>query len=55
MFTGRKVDVKRECRLVFGMYVQVHDDNMMITNAVAPRSVGAIAVGSARDHIFLLI
>jgi hypothetical protein len=46
VFTGRKVDVKRECRLAFGVYVQVHEDNM-ITNTMAPRSVGAIAVGSA--------
>jgi hypothetical protein len=38
MFTGRKVDVKRECRLPFGAYVQVHEDNM-ITNTMAPRSL----------------
>jgi hypothetical protein len=46
IFTGRKVDVKRECRLAFGFYAQVHEDNM-ITNTMAPRSVGAIEVGSS--------
>jgi hypothetical protein len=54
MFTGRKISVKNECKLAFGAYVQVHEDNM-VTNTMAPRSVGAIAVGSAGTVQGLLI
>lgn len=46
MFLGRKIDVNIECRLQFGVYVQVHEDDV-ITNTMKARTVGAIALGPA--------
>jgi hypothetical protein len=46
LFTGVRVDYKRDCRLGFGEYVQVSADND-ITNTMQPRTYGAISLGSA--------
>ena len=45
LFTGIRVDYKRDCRLGFGEYVQVSADND-ITNTMQPRTYGAISLGS---------
>ncbi len=44
LFLGRKVDYNRDCRIAFGDYVQVHQEDE-ITNTMAERTVGAIALG----------
>jgi hypothetical protein len=46
MFLGVKTDAKRDFKIGFGSYVQVHDDNM-VTNTMAARTTGAIALGSS--------
>lgn len=44
MFTGVKIDYQRDCKVGFGQYVQVHEDNE-ITNTMKARTEGAIALG----------
>eukprot|EP01040_Poterioochromonas_malhamensis_P009801 gene9801-biopygen1902 len=39
-----KADLKRDFRLQFGSYVQVHEDDS-ITNTMKPRTTGAISLG----------
>lgn len=43
-FTGVKIDYARDCKVGFGEYVQVHEDDE-ITNSMKPRTNGAIALG----------
>jgi hypothetical protein len=43
-FLGRKISYKRELRVGFGDYVQVHDEDSM-NNSMRQRTQGAIAVG----------
>jgi hypothetical protein len=45
LFTGVRVDYKRDCKLGFGEYVQVYAEND-ITNTMHPRTYGAISMGS---------
>ena len=45
LFTGVRVDYKRDCRLGFGEYVQVSADND-ITDTMQPRTYGAISLES---------
>ena len=45
MFTGVNLDFNKHCKLQFGEYVQVHEENTP-TNSMQPRSTGAIALGS---------
>ena len=45
MFTGEKIDFNKHCKLQFGEYVQVHEENLP-TNSMTPRATGAIALGS---------
>ena len=42
--TGQKVDFKRDCKVQFGAYCQVHEDNV-VTNTMEPRVTSAIALG----------
>lgn len=44
MLMGKKLDYKNDCKLEFGAYVQVNEDNA-ITNTMASRTVGAICLG----------
>ena len=44
MFLGVKLDYARDCKLAFGEYVEVHEDNA-ITNTMEPRTTGAICLG----------
>jgi hypothetical protein len=44
LFLGRKTDVKVECRVAFGEYVQAHED-LDVTNTMAERTIGAIVLG----------
>jgi hypothetical protein len=44
MFSGRKIDYAKECKLEFGAYVQASED-LIVTNTNAPRTVGALALG----------
>ena len=44
MFTGVKIDFNRDCKIEFGAYVQVHEDEE-ITNTMKARTAGAIALG----------
>ena len=46
LFTGVRVDYKRDCKLGFGEYVQVYAEND-ITNTMEARTYGAISLGSA--------
>lgn len=46
LFTGMKVDFNRDCKIQFGQYVQVHEENMP-TNSMDTRTTGAIALDSA--------
>ena len=48
LLLGRKLDYKLDCKLEFGAYVQVNDDNS-ITNTMDSRTVGAICLGSSND------
>jgi hypothetical protein len=43
LFCGRKLDYSRDCRIEFGEYVQIHEDDM-IKNSMKPRTADAIAV-----------
>jgi len=43
-FTGVKIDYLRDCKVGFGEYVQVHEDDE-ITNTMKPRTNGALALG----------
>jgi len=43
IFSGRKLDLKRDVRIQFGEYVQVHEDDI-IKNTLKERTVDAIAV-----------
>jgi hypothetical protein len=43
MFTGRKLDLKRDCKIEFGEYAQIHEDNIVKNNMQA-RTSDAIAV-----------
>jgi hypothetical protein len=58
VFTGVKIDYSRDCKLGFGEYVQVHDDNA-ITNTMEPRTLGAISLGNSGNaqgaYKFLLL
>jgi uncharacterized protein Yka (UPF0111/DUF47 family) len=44
LFLGRKVNFNTDCRIAFGEYAQVHEDND-ITNTMKERTIGAIALG----------
>ena len=46
LFKGEKIDFSRDCKLQWGSYVQVHDDND-ITNDMTSRTTGAICLGPA--------
>lgn len=46
LFTGRKLDYSIECKLAFGDYVQVHEENSP-SNTMKERTIGAIALGSS--------
>ena len=46
LFTGVRIDYKRDCKLGFGEYVQVYAEND-ITNTMQARTFGAISLGSA--------
>jgi hypothetical protein len=43
LFSGRKLDFNRDCRLEFGEYVQVHEDNVL-KNTMHSRTTDAIAL-----------
>ena len=45
LFTGDKVHYNRHCKIQFGEYVQVHEENTP-TNSMEPRATGASALGS---------
>jgi hypothetical protein len=45
LFTGIKIDYKRDCKLGFGEYVQVYTENE-VTNTMQPRIHGALSMGS---------
>jgi hypothetical protein len=45
LFTGIKVDLKRDFKVPFGEYCQIHEDDIQ-TNTLKERTVGAIALGS---------
>ena len=45
LFTGIKIDDKRDCKLGFGEYVQVYTENE-VTNTMQPRTHGALSMGS---------
>ena len=42
--TGQHIDIKKYCRVVFVLYVEVHDDPN-ITNNTSPRTYEYIALG----------
>jgi hypothetical protein len=46
LFVGNKIDVERDCKLGFGDYTQVHEDNE-VTNTMTSRTTGAISLGMA--------
>jgi hypothetical protein len=43
LFTGRKVDFTRDCRLDFGQYVQIAEPEI-VTNTMKPRTSDAVAL-----------
>jgi len=45
LITGVQLDHNKHCRLEFGEYVQVHEENHP-TNSMQPRATGAISLGS---------
>jgi len=45
LITGVQLDHNKHCKLEFGEYVQVHEENNP-TNSMQPRATGAIALGS---------
>lgn len=42
LFTGRKIDFDKECRVAFGQYVEVNMDQS-VTNNMTSRTIKAIA------------
>ena len=45
IFTGVQLDFNKHCKIEFGAYAQVHEENEP-TNSIKPRTTGAIALGS---------
>ena len=45
LITGVNIDYNKHCKLEYGQYVQVHEENNP-TNSMHPRATGAIALGS---------
>jgi len=43
LFTGRKLDYNRDCKVMFGEYCQIHEDNM-ISSSMKERTTDAIAL-----------
>lgn len=56
--TGKKIDFKRDCRVEFGAFCQVNEDDS-VTNTMKERTIDAIALGPAGNaqgsYLFLNI
>ncbi len=48
LLTGKKLDFKTDCKIEFGAYAQVNEDNS-VTNTMASRTVGAICLGPSNE------